>query len=160
MELVALYPVGPPLSVTLYVPGARVRIVPGNSEPAKAVIGVPLFVTVIDQFPASAVPPLSLTTCLITVSWGAGGMSSLVTVHVLFSARAITPVQFAPSDFAYPTTATSSTLYGPAFSVTVVPLSLPAKLAGVAAVPVTVMVKSGALLLPPSLFTTCLMTVS
>jgi len=58
-----------------------VTFVPGDSAPAE-LAGLALVpVTLIVKSPAAAVPPLLLTTCLITISFG--WMSSFVTVHVL-----------------------------------------------------------------------------
>src|SRR3989442_5499116 len=153
------YPVTDP-SATLYEPGLSVRVVP-LSLPANGAIAAPLLVTVMEKSEATFVPPSSLTTCLMTVSEAVGGaMSSLVTVHVLVSLIAIVPAQPEDSDFAYPFTTASSTLYGPALIVTSVPASLPANVAGVGEFPVTVIVKSAAVFVPPSSFTTCFTTRS
>ena len=58
---------------------------------------------------ATFVPPLSLTTCLITVNWGRA-TSSLVMVQVFVSLIAIVPAHPEDSDLAYPVTVASSTL--------------------------------------------------
>ena len=74
-------------------------LVPGDSAPGSRGGFVPGSSTVIVKSPALAVPPLSLITCLITISFGA--MSLLVTVQVFVSPMAIVPLQSA--DFvAYP----------------------------------------------------------
>ena len=75
------------------MPALRVYWVP-VSEPAcgEFATSEPPDLTWIDQSALVAVPPSSLTTVLMTVSFGA--MSSLVSVHVLFSpaARVTEPV--------------------------------------------------------------------
>src|SRR6266508_4358840 len=83
--IVAAYPLGPSDSLTRYEPAATVLVVPGDSAPGNGLplTSLPPLLMCIDQAEATAEPPLSLTTCLITVSVGA--MSSFVTVHVLFS---------------------------------------------------------------------------
>src|SRR5919106_1595918 len=88
------------------------------------------------KFAATAVPPLSLTTCLITMSCGA--MSSFVTVQVFVSPAAMVPLQSADRVAAYPDGPVSETLYGPGSRVTLVPgLSAPGNDAGLGLPPVT-----------------------
>ena len=78
---------GGPAQVTLYWPAARPTCVPGDSAPGKlAGVGEPP-VTVIVKSDAVLVPPLSLITCLITISFGP--MSSFVIVQVFVSPSAI-----------------------------------------------------------------------
>ena len=77
-------------SSTLYEPALSVTVVP-PSLPAKGAFADPLLVTVIAKSEATLVPPLSLTTCLITVSCAA--MSLFVIVQVRDSPAAIVPVQ-------------------------------------------------------------------
>ena len=68
-------------------------VVPGASAPGNAGGLVPGSSTDIVNWDAMAVPPLLLTTCLITMSCGA--MSSFVTVQVLVWPIAIVPAQSA-----------------------------------------------------------------
>src|SRR2546426_5683101 len=85
------YP-GRPLSDTLNDPWLRVTVVPGDAAPAKDAEGCTFVpVTVIVNAEAVAAPPLSFTTCLITVSWGA--TSSFVIVHVFVSPTRMVPLQ-------------------------------------------------------------------
>src|SRR5438309_8740326 len=123
-------------------------------------MGVPLLVTVICQAPANAVPPLSFTTCLTTVSVAmVGALSSLVIVQVFCSARASVPEQPTALVLVYPATEASSTLYVPALTVTSVPAALPGNDGSATPLLVTVMLKSAAFLVPALSFMTCLMTV-
>src|SRR5262245_57255989 len=139
------------------MPGFRTTVVPAPSAPGnEAGLGV-LPVTVRVKSADVRVPPLALTTFLMTMS--CAGTSSLVTVQVLLSPTAIVPAQSADSDFLYPATATSSTLYAPAFSVTTVPDSEPGNDGVETAAPVTSIVKSPAAFVPPWSLTTCLITV-
>src|SRR5207247_2512154 len=134
------------------------------SLPAKDGSSVPLFVTVIDQAPARAVPPLSFTTCLITVSVAVGtALSSLVMVQVFVSLRASVPVQPTAPVLVYPATTASSTLYGarPGTSIRV-PLPLPGN-EPVIPPPLAFCIwreKLPARAVPPLSFTTCLITVN
>src|SRR5207302_10031492 len=107
----AVYPARPPDSATEYEPGDSSRVVP-DSVPANGACAAPLFVIAICQSPALARPPLSLMTCLMTVSRGAAGpaMSSLVIVQVLLWVAAIVPAQSVERLLAYPPIAASSTL--------------------------------------------------
>ena len=142
------------------MPGATVRVVP-LSLPANGASAAPLLVTVIAKSAAVLVPPLSLITCLMTVSVAVGAaMSSLMIVQVFVSPTPMLPPQPADRVLAYPVWVASSTLYEPALSVTAVPPSLPAKGAFAAPLLVTVIEKSEATLVPPSSFTTCFITVS
>src|SRR5438132_5653635 len=77
-------------SSTLYEPALSVTIVP-PSLPAKGADAEPLLVTMIAKSEATLVPPLSFTTCFITVSCAA--MSLFVLVQVRDSPVAIVPVQ-------------------------------------------------------------------
>src|SRR5438132_3633721 len=123
-------------------------------------MGVPLLVTVICQAPANAVPPLSFTTCLTTVSVAmVGALSSLVMVQTFCSPRASVPEQPAALVLVYPATEASSTLYAPAPTVTSVPAALPGNDGSATPLLVTVMLKSAGLLVPSLSFMTCLMTV-
>src|SRR5439155_10313360 len=90
-ESEAVYPDGPPVSATPYVPAASKRVVPA-ALPTKDGRAVPLLVTVIVQALGAAAPPLSFTTCLTTVSCGAGRLSSFVRMQVFVSPRASAPV--------------------------------------------------------------------
>src|SRR5438874_523616 len=111
--------------------------------------------------PGTAVPPLSFTTCLITVRLA--GWSSLVIVHVFDWPRASVTWWFSapqsPENVApYPAGPPDSLIvYVPALTVFVVPASAPGKLNGVG--PAAPTVKSDADAVPPLLFTTCLTTV-
>ena len=71
----------------------RSRRARATRRPGTTVGFVPRSSTVIVKSAAAWVPPLSLTTCLITISFGA--MSSLVIVQVLVSPSAIVPAQSA-----------------------------------------------------------------
>ncbi len=62
------------------MPGSTDTDVPGDSAPANAGGFEPVSSTVIWKSPETAVPPLSLTTCLMTISVAA--WSSFVTVQV------------------------------------------------------------------------------
>ena len=95
-------------SETAYAPGLSVTRVPASLPGKLAGLGaVP--VTVIVQLSAEALPPLSFTTCLMTVSV-VGGTSSFVITQVFVSLTAIVPVQSLERLFVYPAAATSSTL--------------------------------------------------
>src|SRR5438309_5551708 len=123
-------------------------------------MGVPLLVTVICQAPANAVPPLSFTTCLTTVSVAmVGVLSSLVMVQTFCSPSASVPEQPAALVLVYPATEASSTLYVPAPTVTSVPAALPGNDGSATPLLVTVMLKSAAFLVPPLSLTTVLITV-
>jgi hypothetical protein len=77
--------------VTLYAPAFSATWVPGASAPGNEP-GVALGpVTFIVKSAATAVPPSSLITCLITISLG--WTSSLVTVQVFVCPIAIVPAQ-------------------------------------------------------------------
>src|SRR5439155_20157190 len=83
------YPVGP-VSLTEYDPGSSVTSVPGDSAPGK-LDGLGLVaVTDIVKSLATAVPPLSLMTCLITKRWAA--CCVFVYVHVMISPSSTTMV--------------------------------------------------------------------
>src|SRR5437660_12403122 len=123
-------------------------------------MGEPLLVTVISHAPASAIPPLSFTTRLTTVSVAmVGALSSLVMTQVLVSARAKVPEQPAALVLVYPATEASSTLYVPALTVTSVPLVLPGNEGSPTPLLVTVMLKSAAFLVPALSLMTVLITV-
>src|SRR5437870_706936 len=108
---------------------------------------------------AVLLPPLSLTTCFFTKRWA--GWSSLVMVQLFCSPAAIVPAQPAESVGEYPSmSALSETEYVPAFSVTVVPASLPGNEAGLGAPPATFIVQLSADALPPLSLMTCLITIS
>src|ERR671922_21902 len=79
-----VYPLGPPDSLTTYEPALSVFVVP-DSEPAKGLplTSLPPLLMCIDHCDAVAEPPLSFTTCLMTVSVGA--TSLFVIEHVLLS---------------------------------------------------------------------------
>src|SRR5207302_1145969 len=116
-----VWPAGPPDSATLYEPTESVTFVPA-ALPGNGVMGEPLLVTVICHAPASAVPPLSFTTCLITLSVAVGvTLSSLVMVQILVCARASVPEQPTAPVLLYPATVASSTLYVPALTVPFAP---------------------------------------
>src|SRR5439155_26922916 len=74
------YPAGP-LSPTEKLPALIATVVPGESAPGKEAGLGELPLTVIVKLAGVAVPPSSLVTCLITISFG--WMSSLVNVQVL-----------------------------------------------------------------------------
>src|SRR5256885_12846975 len=123
-------------------------------------MGEPLLVTVICHAPASAIPPLSFTTRLTTVSVAiVGALSSLVMVQIPVSPRARVPEQPTALVLVYPATWASSTLYVPALTVTSVPAALPGNEGSAAPLLVTVMLKSAAFLVPPLSLTTVLITV-
>src|SRR5437016_5389161 len=79
-------------SSTLYVPAPTVTSVPA-ALPGNDGSATPLLVTVMLKSAAFLVPPLSLTTVLITVR--CAGWSSLVMVHVWCSPATIVPLQSA-----------------------------------------------------------------
>src|SRR5919108_910802 len=115
-----VYPLGPPDSLTTYEPALSVRVVPA-SEPAKGLplTSLPPLVMCIDHCDAVAEPPLSFTTCLMTVS--VGPTSLFVTVQVLASPRANETLPFAShapeNDAAYAAgPPVSLTLYEPALT--------------------------------------------
>src|SRR2546428_2361284 len=152
----AAYPEGP-ASETEYAPALSMTVVP-SSEPGKLAGDGAEPVTDIVNMDAVARPPLSLTMCLITISFG--WTSLFVTVHVFVVPMTAVPVQSAPYDAAYPDGPVSDTSYEPAFSPTVVPDSAPWNEAGEGLVPVTVIVKSPATAVPPLSLTTCLITIN
>src|SRR5439155_11533483 len=141
------------------VPAPIVTTVPASS-PANVIGFGELPATVIIQLEASAVPPLSLTTCLITVRVAVvGALSSLVMVQVFGSPRASVPEQPTAPVLVYPATAASSTLYAPAVRRTSVPAALPGNEGSAAPALVTVMLKSPGAFVPPLLLMTALITV-
>src|SRR5215213_5486055 len=106
-EKLAVYPDGP-VSVTLYAPASSVTWVPGASAPAK-LSGESLAPPESRlKLAAVAVPPLSLTTCLMTISFAA--WSLLVTVQVLVWPLAMEPEQSAEKLAVYPDGPVSVTL--------------------------------------------------
>ena len=68
-------------------------MVPGDSAPGNEPGDGLVPVTVIVKEPATALPPLSLITCLMTISFG--WLSLFVIVHVFVWPTAIDPVQSA-----------------------------------------------------------------
>src|SRR6266571_1402445 len=87
----AAYPDGP-VSDTSYEPAFSPTVVPDSAPWNEAGEGL-VPVTDIVKSPATAVPPLSLTTCLMTISFG--WTSLFVTVQVFVSPTAIVPEQSA-----------------------------------------------------------------
>src|SRR2546427_153491 len=79
-EIVAVYPLGPPDSLTTRVPEFTVLVVPGDSAPANGLplTSLPPLLMCIDHSAAVAEPPPSFTTCLITVSPGATSLFVIV----------------------------------------------------------------------------------
>src|SRR5207245_10182563 len=81
------------------------------ARPGNVVNGAQSLGTASSQTPATAVPPLSFTSRLITVSVAMrGGLSSFVMVQVFVSASARVPAQSLERVLAYPAGRASSTL--------------------------------------------------
>src|SRR5207247_1946250 len=119
-EKLGEYPAGP-VSATPYAPGFRSTMVPAASAPAKVPGEGEDPTTLMVKSAATAAPPLSLITCLMTMR--TGETSSFVTVHVLVCPRAIKPTQSAEKLAEDPVGLDSPTPYKPSSRVTVVPAS-------------------------------------
>ena len=163
VQSLAVYPAGP-VSESVYVPADTSTPVTASLPvaPVMPVVG-PSAVSV--QSVAAAVPPLSLTTVLVSVS--VPGWSSLVIEHVTVAPLAtvtvapdtVPPVQV-QSLAVYPAGPVSERVYVPADTATPVTAGVPVAPLTPAVGPVAVSVQSVATAVPPLSFVTVLVSVS